>query len=280
MKIIEILKEFFINNSEVLIQLAVHGFILWLILKFINHAAKKIKIKLQSETNNVSMLHLLLVLTRIIKIIAVLLIITSFLQSNGYSLTSLMTGLGITGLAVGFAAKETLSSVFGSISIMADKIYKIGDYVIINGVEGVVETINFHSTKIRTVNNILITIPNNITADTIVQNRSDAEYIKLIENFDIEYDTSDDNIEQALNILNNICNSIDEIQNDYQTLIAKLGENAITLQLIANTTTGNWMEYLKIKDRLYKETLRQFRQNNINFAFPSRTVYVQNKNED
>jgi MscS family membrane protein len=191
-----------------------------------------------------------------------------------------MTGLGITGLAVGFAANQTISSVFGSISVMTDKVYKLGDYIVIDGYEGIVETVNFHSTKIRTVDNILITIPNNIMANSIVQNKSDAKTLKLIETFDIEYGTSDEDIEKAISLLNGICENMNSIQSGYQTLISKLAESSITLLLIADTTTPNRIEFLKIKNNIYKEALKQFRANGINFAFPSRTVYVQNHDEN
>ncbi len=274
MKIYSILIKFFNTNSNMLTQLAIHITVLWVALTFINHISKNLKLKIKADPNNATLLNILLGITKLTKIITVLLVISSFLQCNGYSLTSLMTGLGITGLAVGFAAKESLSSLLGSIAIMTDKVYKIGDYVIINDVEGVVEAINFRSTKIKTVDNILITIPNNITADTIVKNRSESKYLKLIENFDIEYDTSDEKIELAIQILKNICHENKNILNDYYVYISKLGENAITIQVLANTHTNIWMKYLLIKEELYKETLKQFRKNEIDFAFPSRTVYM------
>ena len=78
MKVMEILKEFFKNHTDVLIQFVVHVAILWLIIKFIDQASKKIKLKIQSQPNNTSMLHLLLALTKIIKVVAILLIVTSF----------------------------------------------------------------------------------------------------------------------------------------------------------------------------------------------------------
>lgn len=276
MKIYSIVVKFFNTNSNMLTQLALHITVLWVAMTFINHISKNLKSKIKSNPNDTTLLNILLGITKLTKIITIILVVSSFLQCNGYSLTSLMTGLGITGLAVGFAAKESLSSLLGSIAIMTDKVYKIGDYVIINGVEGVVEAINFRSTKIKTVDNILITIPNNITADTIVKNRSESKYLKLIENFDIEYDTNDEKIEQAINILKNICHENKNILNDYYVYISKLGENAITIQVLANTRTNIWMKYLLIKEELYKETLKQFRKNGINFAFPSRTVYIKN----
>ncbi len=265
---------FFKNNLDLIIQIIIHLAVLSILMALINNASNNIKKKIYKSSDNSSLLHLLLLMTKIVKIIVILCIIGSFMQCRGYSLTAVMTGLGITGLAIGFAAKEMLSSILGSILIMTDKVYKIGDYVIINGVEGIVESVNFRSTKIRTINNILITIPNNITADTIVQNRSNSEFFRLIETFDIEYDTTDEKIQEALDILHDICNNDDDIQNGHIAMVSGLADSSIKLQLIANTKTNYWMYYLEIKDRVYKTVLKRFRENGINFAFPSRTLYM------
>lgn len=274
MKFLIKIGDFFQNNSDLLSQIAIHFALLVVVMYIIDNAVVNIKQKIYDNSNNSSLLNLLLFMTKFIKVIVVILILGSFLQCRGYSLTSLITGLGITGLAVGLAAKEMLASVLGSISIMTDRVYKIGDYVSINDVEGIVETVNFRSTKIRTIANTLITIPNNITADTIVHNRSESEFFRLIETFDVEYDTSDEKIEEGLSILRDIAQNDEDIQKNYIARISALGENAIKLQLIANTTTNDWMKFLAIKDRLYKNVLRRFRENELSFAFPSRTIYV------
>ena len=279
MDFIENICSFFRTNSTLLWQITIHIAVFVGVMYVIDHTVKNIRQKIYDGSNNASLLNLLLFTTKFVKVIVVILVMGSFMQCRGYSLTSLITGLGITGLAVGLAAKEMLASVLGSISIMTDRVYKIGDYVTINGVEGIVETVNFRSTKIRTIANTLITIPNNITADTIVHNRSESEFFRLIETFDVEYDTSDEKIEEGLAILRDIAEKDDEIQTSFLARVSGLSENAIQLQLIANTTTNDWMTFLAIKDRLYKTVLKRFRENGLSFAFPSRTVYVR-KNED
>lgn len=266
------------KNFNMLLQLAIHSAILIVGLKFINGIAKNIREKIIADSNTNTKIHLLFIITRIIKVLLVIFTIASFLQVNGYSLTSLMTGLGITGLAIGFAAKESLACILGSFSIMLDNIYKIGDYVEIKGYEGVVESINFRSTKLRTANNALITIPNNIPADSIVQNRSNAKHFRILQNFDVEYDTSDEKINLAMALIKQACENNKKLQKGVHIFISNLGENSITIQLIANTTTNDWLKYLKLKSELLQEVIHQFRVNDINFAFPSRTVYL--KNED
>ncbi len=274
MQLLTIIGRFFQTNLSLLSQIIIHIAAFVAVMYIIDKSVVNIRQKIYSNSNNASLLNLLLFMTKFIKVIVIILILGSFLQCRGYSLTSLITGLGITGLAVGLAAKEMLASVLGSISIMTDRVYKIGDYVSINDVEGIVEAVNFRSTKIRTISNTLITIPNNITADTIVHNRSESEFFRLIETFDIEYDTSDEKIEEGLTILKNIAQNDNDIQNNYIARVSALAENSIKLQLIANTKTNDWMTFLEIKNRLYKTVLKQFREQGLSFAFPSRTVYV------
>lgn len=274
MQLLTIIGRFFQTNLSLLSQIIIHIAAFVAVMYIIDKSVVNIRQKIYSNSNNASLLNLLLFMTKFIKVIVIILILGSFLQCRGYSLTSLITGLGITGLAVGLAAKEMLASVLGSISIMTDRVYKIGDYVSINDVEGIVEAVNFRSTKIRTISNTLITIPNNITADTIVHNRSESEFFRLIETFDIEYDTSDEKIEKGLTILKNIAQNDNDIQNNYIARVSALAENSIKLQLIANTKTNDWMTFLEIKNRLYKTVLKQFREQGLSFAFPSRTVYV------
>ena len=125
--------------------------IIAVLFKMVDVFGRNIKEKMLNKDSNSQLIQFLPILERILKFLIVFFIVACFLQSQGYSVTSLITGFGITGLAVGFAANSTISSVFGTFSIFSDKAYKIGDYVIVNGVEGTVEDVNLRSTKIRTL---------------------------------------------------------------------------------------------------------------------------------
>lgn len=130
----------------------------------------------QKHISDNALLSFMPILNKITKFTVIFIAIVTLLQSHGYSITSLITGFGITGLAVGFGAKETISNMFGSIALLADKTYRVGDYVVINqtiqekAVEGIVEEINLRSTKIRANDKSLIIIPNNVVANGVVKN--------------------------------------------------------------------------------------------------------------
>ena len=132
--------------------------------------------KITAKATDATLLSFIPLINKMFKITVLFLAVAMLLQMHGYSITSLIAGFGITGLAVGFGAKETIANVFGSFSLLTDKAYGIGDYIIINqtvhdkAVEGVVEEINLRSTKIRCADNGLIIVPNNIVANGVVKN--------------------------------------------------------------------------------------------------------------
>lgn len=139
---------------------------------------RNLKNKILSKQSDTTILGFMPLIDKLLKITVLFLAIATVLQHHGYSVTSLMAGFGITGLAVGFGAQATISNIFGSFSLLADKAYKIGDYIIVNQtvhekpVEGVVEDINLRSTKIRASDGALLIIPNNIVANGVVKNTS------------------------------------------------------------------------------------------------------------
>ncbi len=130
------------------------------------------KLKKSLEEKDSSIVRFLPVFERIAKGLVLFFVIATFLQSHGYSMASLIAGFGITGLAVGFAAKETIAGAFGAIAILADKSFQLGDYIIVGAVEGTVEDINMRSTKLRAPDGSIIIIPNNVMVSAIIKNTS------------------------------------------------------------------------------------------------------------
>ena len=145
-----------------------------LLFKLTDIAINKLKTKFITKDNAATIGHIFIILDRVIKSLIVFFLVASFLQSQGYSLTSLIAGFGITGLAVGFAAQQTIASMFGTLGILTDKVYKIGDYIRVNNFEGTVESISLRSTKIRSLDNFQVSIPNSVIASNIVENISKA----------------------------------------------------------------------------------------------------------
>lgn len=152
--------------------------VVFVLFKAIDIFNKNLKNKVLSKQSDTTILGFMPVVDKVLKILVVFFAVATVLQNHGYSVTSIVVGFGITGLAVGFGAQITIANIFGSFSLLADKAYKIGDYIIINqsiqekAVEGIVEDINLRSTKVRSSDGGLVIIPNNIVANGVVKNVS------------------------------------------------------------------------------------------------------------
>lgn len=221
--------------------------------------------------------HLIPILEKIVKFLILFFILASFLQSNGYSITSLIAGFGITGLAVGFAAQQTIADFFGTLAIIADKMYKIGDYIKIGEIEGTVEDINLLSTKIRTLDDFLVSIPNNNISGTVITNISKAHKRRINEVFGVTYDTSDEKLQRAKEIINEVCKDNKNIYDNPVIFAETLSASSIDIKLLAYVKTKNYNDFVRIRSDVILETVKRFRAEDIDFAFPSQSIYIEKK---
>ena len=235
---------------------------------------KKLKNKFSKNENAGPIAEIIPIVEKVIKTIIVFVIVASFLQSHGYSLTSLIAGFGITGLAVGFAAQQTIASMFGTLGILTDKVYKTGDYIKIDTTEGIVENINLRSTKIRTLENHLVTIPNDKMADSVVTNITKASKRRIDLTFGVTYDTSDEKLTKAIEIIKEIAGSREDMHKDYTVFVEALDSSSINIRLLGYAKTKTFDRFAQIRSEIYLEAVRRFRAEGIDFAFPSTTVYM------
>lgn len=234
----------------------------------------KLKNKFSKNENAGPISQIIPIIEKVIKTIIVFVIVASFLQSHGYSLTSLIAGFGITGLAVGFAAQHTIASMFGTLGILTDKVYKTGDYIKIDTTEGTVENINLRSTKIRTLENHLVTIPNDIMADSVVTNVTKANKRRLDLTFGITYDTSDEKINRAMDIIKDIMEARQDIHKGYTIFVDALDSSSINIRFLGYAKTKSFDIFAQIRSEIYLEAVKRFRAEGIDFAFPSQTIYM------
>ena len=234
----------------------------------------KLKAKFINPDNSATLAHVFPILEKVIKTLIFFFITASFLQSQGYSLTSLIAGFGITGLAVGFAAQQTIASMFGTLAILTDKVFKIGDYIRVNNIEGTVENITLHSTKVRTLDNFMVTIPNNIIDSNIVENISRAKKRKIQVVFGITYDTSEEKIQKAISIIKSVMKNRHDVTQDFRVNLDALDSSSINIKLFGYVKTSSIITLEKVRGEILLEVIKQFRAEGIEFAFPSQTIYM------
>ncbi len=267
-------KVFAAFKVNMILGIIINLIIIIVLFKLTDIFISKLKNKFSTNENSSTIVHIFPILDKIIKSLIVFFIVASFLQSQGYSLTSLIAGFGITGLAFGFAAQETIASMFGTLGILTDKVYKTGDYIRVNNFEGIVENISLRSTKIRTLDHFVVSIPNSLIASNIVENITKAKKRRINTTFGITYDTENEKIQNAIDILKNIVQNRNDTLKDFIINIDALDSSSINIRLIVNVKTTSAIELAKVKSEIYFEAIKQFRAANISFAFPSQTIYI------
>ncbi|MCQ2744197.1 MAG: mechanosensitive ion channel family protein [bacterium] len=274
LKIFEEIGKFFIKHSPFIFGVIINIVIIYGLCRALDIFTNKIELKLKQKNSDSPLLNLMPILSKIVKSIIVFMLVAGFLQSFGYNVSSLIAGFGITGLAVGFAAKEAIGNIFGSIGLLADKVYKIGEYISFNGYEGTVEKINLRSTTIRTLTGFPVNIPNNILANEEITNVSNVNKRCIDLSIDIEYGTSNEKIDKALEILKDIAVNYPKMAEGGLAFIDNLSPSSIVVRLFAQTEVTNYYQFLEYKGEIIKEIIHRFRAEEINFAFPSTSVYI------
>jgi len=264
---------------------------------YFHHSNKK-NITLRTELINL----ILSVSKFIILLIAVL---VSFVKM-GINISGVIASLGIGGLAVALAAKDTLSNFFGLIKIIFDESFSQGDWIKTDDVEGTVIEIGFISTKIRTFDNAMITVPNEKLANTSLKNwsrRTIGRRIKLY--IGVTYNSNPKDIQNAINNINEMLfnhngistpEKIDEKEitrhyrrsNKFVSLDNKLGikstmmvyldkfsDSSIDILIYTFTKTTSWQEWLEIKQDILYKIWEILENNNLEFAFPSQSIYLE-----
>ena len=275
---IALIVNFLVKHADFIFGVIINLILISVFCKITDAFNAKLERNLQKKHPDSALINLMPILSRIIKVVIVFIILASFLQSFGYNVNSLIAGFGITGLAVGFAAKEAIGNVFGSIGLLADRVYKVGDYIAFDGYEGTVTEINFRSTTIKTITGFEVNIPNNLLANNEITNYAKATERRIDLTIDIEYGTPNEKIDRACEILSEIAKENTEIKDGAISFIENLAGSSIQIRLIAYTTDGTLATATNAKSNILREIIHRYRAEGIEFAFPSVSVYNENSN--
>ena len=217
-------------------------------------------------------------LMRMITKIAVIVVGVIYLLRaiSGKPLSALLAGLGIGGLAVALAAQDTLKNFFGSLMIMMDKPFTIGQRIIFGGYDGVVEEIGFRSTRVRTLTGHQVTIPNEKVASESVENIGRRPSIRRLANITITYDTPPDKIEKALAIIRGILENHEGMQPDFppRVFFNEFNDASLNLIMLYWYHPPDWAAYMAFSERVNLQIMRAFEAEGIEFAFPTTTNYL------
>lgn len=198
------------------------------------------------------------------------------LNNAGYNVGALLAGLGIGGLALAMAAKDTVANVFGGLTIFTDKPFIIKDRIVINGFDGVIEEIGIRSTKLRTLDGRIVTIPNSKFTEGFVENITSEPNRKVKVNIGLVYETSAEQIEKAIELLGEITKNNKSVEETYYTSFNNFGDFSLGILFIYYIKKGE--DIFNVQTDMNLEIKRKFEENNLDMAFPTRTIYTKSLN--
>ncbi|MFM6927961.1 MAG: mechanosensitive ion channel family protein [Bdellovibrio sp.] len=227
-----------------------------------------------AKTENTMDDHLVPFANKTLKILVVVLGILLVLQSFGLNVMSLMAGLGLGGLALALAAQDTAANLFGSVTILIDNPFKIGDWVKVKDMEGTVEEIGFRSTRVRTFYNSVITIPNAMMAKETIDNMGVRPFRRVRQVLGLTYETTPEKIDAFCDSVRYFIKQHQNINPD--TVVVNFNGYAdsqlnILVQFHLQVFSGP--EELEQQQKIFLQILRIAAEMKVDFAYPTQTVY-------
>ncbi len=199
------------------------------------------------------------------------------LNNAGVNVGALLASLGIGGLAVALAAQDTLKNFLGGLTIFMDRPFRIGDRIITGGFDGTVEDVGIRSTRIRNFDKRIITIPNYKIVDAAIENVSIEPMRRVVLKIGLTYDTSPEKMKEAISILKNMPKKVLEIDsNEVNAYFTDFSESALIITYIYFIKKE--ADIMNTISKVNTEILDQFNAAGLDFAFPTRTVYIENQN--
>jgi MscS family membrane protein len=204
-------------------------------------------------------------------------VIVIVIQVWGYDVTGLIAGLGIGGLAISLAAQDTLSNLFGFAAIVSDRPFVVGEYIKTKDVEGLIERVGLRSTRVRQLDQALVSVPNSVLASSAVLNWSRLARRRIDLTLGVAYDTRADAMEDLLGGLRAMLTAREAVDSGSVVVhFIDLGESSLQILVRCYVNIADWGTFTAEKERILLEILRLFDRQGLQLAYPSRSIYIEN----
>ena len=194
----------------------------------------------------------------------------------GYDVTAFVASLGIGAMAIAFAAKDSLANIFGSLVIITERPFVIGDWISANNVEGIVESITFRSTCIRTFYQELVYVPNNLLSNTPIINYTQRKKFRIQYLLGLTYSTTREQLQNVCTQIRQMCEQMEEIDNEGIDInFFEFGDSSLNIRIVCYAKASKNSVYLKVREKFNLEVMRIIEENGVSCAFPSRSIYFE-----
>ena len=263
--------EYFIKGYNLLLLIT----IFWTIIRSVDFIGFKLKnkaLKTESKVDD----QLIPFAIDIAKVLTIVLALVMILGNVfNVNVTALVTGLGIGGVAFALASKESLENLLGSFTIFFDKPFTVGDTITLGGVTGTVEKVGFRSTRIRTFDKSVVTVPNKNIISAELDNLGARPVRRVKFNIGLTYDTSVENIK---NIVDDIQKLIDEhpmTNQDGRVRFLEFGPSSLDIMVLYYVDSPDWEVLIDAKQKINFDIIDIVNKYKCEFAFPSTSIYIE-----
>ena len=195
------------------------------------------------------------------------------LDNTGYDVKALVAGLGLGGLALALAAKDTVTNIFGGITIFFDKPFRLGDRVRVNGYDGYIVAIGLRSFRLSTLEGTEVVIPSAVIIDNVIENVSREPSRRVVLELGLTYDTTPDQMRRAMEILHDIATQNPNVENNATVYFKTFADFSINISFIYFIIKGK--DIFETQNEVNLAILERFNAEGLNFAFPTQSLYVE-----
>jgi len=246
----------------------------WLGIVLIDLALRRLRMALEAKHQSFSYSVLPLV-SRVLKITVLLLTITAVLANWGYNTTTIMAGLGVGGLAIALAAQKTIENLFGGVAVISDRPVSVGDFCRFGDRSGTVEDIGLRSTRIRTPDRTLVSVPNAQFSSMILENFNKRDKMLFHFTFNLRRDTTPDQVRTLLDAITKILGDHSQVEaGALPVRFIGVGTYSLDLEVSAYILTRDGNKFLEIQQELLLRILDEVEAAGTTLALPTQTSLI------
>ncbi len=268
-------KTFEISYQDVLDKLYVFFMIVsiqWMVLRLIDFIALvyTYKASLTESKSDDQLVPFLRELAKIISIVIGIFVMLGMVFK--INVLTLIAGLGIGGIAIALAAKDSLENLFGSFTIFLDKPFVVGDLISVDGVEGTIEKVGFRSTQIRSLNQSVVTIPNKKMIDDVLENLTRRNTRRVRFTIGINYETSTQDLQQIVKELNELISKHPHTNEEGLVAFDEFGTYSQNILILYYVHMMEFQDYIKVKEEINYKISEIVHKYGVQFAYPTQKI--------
>jgi MscS family membrane protein len=246
----------------------------WLVFRLIDLAVLGLRSRAERR-GNLGVVPVLVPGARFAKVVILLIGTLGILGTLGVNVSAAVAGLGVGGIAIALAAQKSLENLFGGVTLFADRPVQVGDFLRYDDQVGTVEEIGLRSTRVRTLDRTVVTIPNAEFSNLRLENFARRDRMRLWCMIGVRYETTPDQLRYVLARLREILLAHPRVTEDpARVRFVGFGAYSLDLEIFAYVDTSDWSEFLAIREDLYLRFMDAIKQAGTGFAFPSSTTYL------